>query len=43
MTYCAIRPGPYDAGAHITSSNNLRNPNAGYNAGCGAKRRGDDI
>ncbi len=24
MTYCAIRPGPYDAGAHITSSNNLR-------------------
>lgn len=24
MTYCAIRPGPYDAGAHIKSSNNLR-------------------
>lgn len=24
MTYCAIRPGPYAAGAYITSSNNLR-------------------
>lgn len=24
MTYCAIRPGPYDAGAYIKSSNNLR-------------------
>lgn len=24
MTYCAIRPGPYDAGAYIGSSNNLR-------------------
>ena len=24
MTYCAIRPGPYDAGAYIRSSNNLR-------------------
>ena len=24
MTYCAIRPGPYDAGAYITESNNLR-------------------
>lgn len=24
MTYCAIRPGPYDAGAYITASNNLR-------------------
>ena len=23
MTYCAIRPGPYDAGAYITASNNL--------------------
>ena len=22
MTYCAIRPGPYDAGAYITASNN---------------------
>lgn len=24
MTYCAIRPGPYDAGVYITESNNLR-------------------
>lgn len=24
MTYYAIRPGPYDAGAYITESNNLR-------------------
>lgn len=24
MTYCAIRPGPYDAGAYITASNSLR-------------------
>ena len=24
MTYCAIRLGPYDAGAYIKSSNNLR-------------------
>lgn len=24
MTYCAIRPGPYDAGAYITAANNLR-------------------
>lgn len=25
MTYCAIRPRPYDAGVYIVSSNNLRN------------------
>lgn len=43
MTYCAIRPGPYDAGAYITASNNLHTLHTGYNAGCGAKRRGDDI
>lgn len=24
MTYCAIRPGPYDTGAYIAASNNLR-------------------
>lgn len=23
MTYCAIRPGPYDAGAYITAANSL--------------------